>query len=309
VLDAVSEVRVRPVVRPPRKVTPGRIVLGVVVLALIAIFLHAVITAKAMQWSVVNQYLFSSIVLHGLWVTTELTLITQAGAILLGTVLAVMVMSRNPVLIAVAHLYNWFFRGVPALVQLILWYNLALLFPELRISLPFTSLTLGHLRTNSVMTPFLAAVLGLLLHEAAFMCDVVRSGLESVDRGQREAATALGFTKRQVFSRVVLPQSMRVMIPNTGNRTIGTLKFTSLVSFLAVPELLYTVQSIYSRTLQTIPLLMVATIWYLVIVSVLTVVQHFVERHYRQDRADTVVVAGSGEIGPAVAGAGGGELQ
>lgn len=273
----------RVVAAPERTFTRARIVTGVISLLIVAFLVVSMITAPAMEWSTVGQYVLSSIVLEAVLLTIELTVISMAIAIVIGTVLAMMIMSKNPVFRWLANIYIWFFRGVPALVQLLLWYNLALLFPHLSIGIPFVGPNLVSVSTNSVMTPLFAAIIGLALHESAFMCDVVRSGLMSVERGQREAATALGLTKRQIFIRIVLPQSMRVMVPNTGNRMIGQLKFTSLASFLAVQELLYTVQSVYNRTLQTIPLLMVATVWYLFLVSLLTLGQRRLERYYMRD--------------------------
>jgi len=291
----------RPVAAPPRKVTAGRVIAAVIALVAAAEFLATLITRPAMQWDVVGKYLFSSIVLNGVKLTVILTIISQALAVVLGTVLALMALSNNVSLNIVARIYLWIFRGVPALVQLLFWFNLAILYPTLGVALPFGGPTLVSEPTNKLVTVLLAAILGLGLHEAAYMSDVVRSSLQSVDRGQQEAATALGLTSQQTFWKVTVPQAMRVMVPNTGNRTIGMLKFTSLASFLAVSELLYSVQSVYNRTLQTIPLLMVATVWYLLCVSVLTWLQHRVERHYTRDAGNIALTfgPGAGEAPPA----------
>lgn len=277
-----SQVR-RPVAAPIRTVTVTRLLTGLIAAVLAAQFVYTLVSEPAMQWNVVGKWLFSSTVLNGVKTTAILTVVCEALAIVLGSVLAVMVMSTNVVLRILAAIYMWIFRGTPALVQLLFWFNLAILYPRLKVGLPFGGPALLSVQTNHVVTVILAAVLGLGLHEAAYLSDVVRSSLQSVDRGQREAAAALGLAKRQIFWKVTVPQAMRVMVPNTGNRTIQMLKFTSLASFLAVSELLYSVQSVYNRTLQTIPLLMVATLWYLFCVSVLTWLQHRVERHYMRD--------------------------
>jgi polar amino acid transport system permease protein len=263
-------------VRAPQKTFgKNRVVFAVIAIAILGPLIYSVITAPAMEWNLVGKYLFSDVILNGVKLTIILTIIAQGIAILVGTVLATMEMSTNPVLVALARLYLWFFRGVPALVQLLMWYNLALIYPHI-----------FGISTNSIMTPIFAAILGLSIHESAYMSDVIRSGILSVERGQSEAATAIGLTPRQTFFRIVLPQAMRVIVPNTGNRTIGTMKFTSLASFLAVSELLYTVQSIYNVNLQVIPLLMVATFWYLVLVSILSRLQSILERHYGRSFRD-----------------------
>jgi polar amino acid transport system permease protein len=279
--DAVAEPV--PVVRSAPRITLKQALVGSVGFLLVGGVLAGIASAAAMQWSVVGHYLFTGVILSAVRTTIELTVIVQVLAIVLGACLAVIMLGGNSLLAALARGYIWLFRGVPALVQLLFWYNLALLLPSLTVTVPFGGPSLFDIRTNSVMTPMLAAILGLGLHEAGFMCDVIRSGILSVDHGQEEAATALGLSSRQVFWRVILPQSMRVIVPNTGNRTIGTLKFTSLASFVAVPELLYAVQGVYNRTLEVVPLLTVATIWYLVIVTVLTFAQDRLERHYSRE--------------------------
>jgi polar amino acid transport system permease protein len=188
-------------------------------------------------------------------------------------------MSDNPVLRGVCGAYVWFFRGVPVLVQLVFWYNLSALLPRISFGIPFGP-EFASGQTNTLITPLLAAILGLGLNEAAYMAEIVRGGLLGVDPGQREASAALGISHARTLRRVVLPQAMRFIVPPTGSQVINMLKATSLVSVIALADLLYTVQSIYNRTFETIPLLIVACLWYLVMTSVLYVGQSFIERHY-----------------------------
>ena len=165
----------------------------------------------------------------------------------------------------------WFFRGTPVLVQLIFWFNLASLFPEVKLGIPFGGPALAEWQANALITPFLAALLGLGLNEGAYMAEIVRGGILGVDDGQTQAAKALGFTPRQTMRRIVIPQAMRIIIPPTGNQTIGMLKYTSLASVVAVAELLQSAQAIYNRTFETIPLLIVASLWYLILTTVLSI--------------------------------------
>jgi polar amino acid transport system permease protein len=257
------------------------LVLSTLVLALaISVFVHALIVAPTMQWSVVSHYLFSSLILHGLLRTIELTLTCEVLAVVTAAVLAWLLISGSPPWRAAVHAYQWFFRSVPELAQLIFWFNLSLLFPRLKFGIPFGGPIFGSLSTNAVVTPWVAAIIGIGLHEGAYLAEVFRSGIASVDDGQREAAQALGLSPRRTFRRVIFPQAMWVIVPNAGSRLIGTLKITSLASVLAIQELLYTTETIYSRTFQTIPLLLVATVWYMVCVAFLRVVQYRLERHY-----------------------------
>jgi polar amino acid transport system permease protein len=195
-------------------------------------------------------------------------------------VLAVMRLSRNPLVSSASTLYVWFFRGTPVLVQLIFWFNLASLFPEIKLGIPFGGPALTEWETNALITPFLAALLGLGLNEGAYMAEIVRGGILGIDEGQTQASKALGFTQRQTMRRIVIPQAMRIIIPPTGNQTIGMLKYTSLASVVAVAELLQSAQAIYNRTFETIPLLIVASLWYLILTTVLSIGQHYIERHY-----------------------------
>jgi polar amino acid transport system permease protein len=258
---------------------PGRWVASAVVAVLVALFVHGLVTEKGYGWGVVGQYFLSRRVLDGLVLTIELTVIAMAIGIFLGIVLAVMRLSPNPLVSGASWLYIWFFRGTPLLVQLLFWYNLAALYPKLGLGIPFGPQFVSG-SANSFITPIVAAMLGLGLNEGAYMAEIVRAGFLSVDEGQTEAAQSIGMTRMQTMRRIVLPQAMRVIIPPTGNETISMLKNTSLVSVLAVAELLYAVQLIYAANYQTIPLLIVASLWYLIVTTVLTTGQYYIERHY-----------------------------
>jgi len=201
--------------------------------------------------------------------------------IVLGIVLAVMRLSPVPVVSGGSWLYIWFFRGTPVLVQLIFWFNIAALIGQHpAIGIPFTHVVLFHVTTNTFATAFVAAILGLGLNEGAYMAEIVRAGILSVDEGQTEAAQSIGMTRIQTMRLIVLPQAMRVIVPPTGNETISMLKTSSLASVIAYPELLGSAQIIYGRTFQTIPILIVASLWYLIMTSVLTFGQYYVERYF-----------------------------
>jgi polar amino acid transport system permease protein len=263
---------------------PGRWVAAAIVLILAVALGHSVTTNPRFQWSVVGQYFFSSQVLHGGVVTLELTAIAMAIGIVLGTVLAVMRLSPNPLVGSASWLYIWFFRGTPVLVQLLFWFNIAALYPKVALGVPFGP-QFVHIDANSVITPFAAAILGLGLNEGAYMAEIVRAGILSVDEGQSEAAMSLGMTRLQTMRRIVLPQAMRVIIPPTGNETISMLKTSSLASVITVTELLLSVQLIYDRTYQTIPLLLVASIWYLIVTTILSIGQYYLERYFGRGTA------------------------
>ncbi len=258
---------------------PGRWVAAVVVVILAVAAGRSVVTNPRFEWSVVGNYLFDERVLEGLRVTLELTVIAMAIGVVLGILLAVMRLSPNPLVSGSSWLYIWFFRGTPVLVQLFFWYYIAALYPKIGIGIPFGP-SFVHLDANKLVTPFTAAILGLGLNEGAYMAEIVRAGILSVDEGQGDAARALGMTRLQTMRRVVLPQAMRVIIPPTGNETISMLKTTSLASAIAVPELLYAVENIFAQNFKEIPLLIVASIWYLVCTSVLYVGQYYLERYY-----------------------------
>ena len=268
---------------PPIKAVPvrhpGRWVAVAVIAVLIAMLVHSFLTNPNFQWDVVGQYLFSDPVLRGLRNTLILTVLSMAIGIFGGVLLAVMRLSPNPVLASTAAAYIWLFRGTPLITQLIFWNFLASLYPRLGLGIPFGP-TFVSVDTNALISVFTASLLGLGLNEAAYMAEIVRGGIQSVDPGQSEAAGALGLSRSQTLRRIVLPQAMRVIVPPTGNETISMLKTTSLVVVIAYFELTVAVQTIYSRTFQTIPLLIVAALWYLALTSVLSVGQMFIERRF-----------------------------
>jgi polar amino acid transport system permease protein len=271
---------------------PGRWIAAVIVVLIALSLGHSVVRpGSGYHWDVVGNYFFSSRVLHGLVLTLELTVIAMAVGIVFGTLLAVMRLSPNPLLSSGSWVYIWFFRGTPVLVQLLFWYNVAALYPHrLSLGLPWIPfLGLGpqfvHIDPNTAITPLSAAILGLGLNEAAYMAEIVRAGILSVDEGQTEAAQSLGMTRLQTMRRIVLPQAMRVIIPPTGNETISMLKTSSLASVITVTELLYSVQLIYAATYQVIPLLLVASIWYLIVTTVLSIGQYYLERRFGRGTA------------------------
>ena len=268
---------------PPMKAVPvrhpGRWVGVAVIVVLVAMLVHSFLTNPNFQWDVVGEYLFSDPVLRGLRNTLILTVLAMAIGVVGGVLLAVMRLSPNPVLAGAAAVYIWLFRGTPVITQLIFWNFLAALYPRLGLGIPFGP-TFVSVDTNAVISVFAASLLGLGLNEAAYMAEIVRGGIQSVDPGQTEAAGALGLSRTQTLRRIVLPQAMRVIVPPTGNETISMLKTTSLVVVIAYFELTVAVQTIYSRTFQTIPLLIVAALWYLALTSVLSVGQMFIERRF-----------------------------
>jgi polar amino acid transport system permease protein len=203
---------------------------------------------------------------------------------LLGTPLAVMRLSSNPVLSALSWGYVWIFRSTPLLVQLLFWFNIGALYPTLGLGVPFGPQFVS-VETVNLLGPTLTAVIGLTLHEAAYAAEVVRGGILSVDAGQTEAAQALGLSRWRTLRRVVVPQAMRSIVPTAGNMLIGTLKGTSIVSVLAVHDLLFSVQLVYNQTYQVIPLLLVATLWYVAVTTVLSVGQFYVERRFARGSA------------------------
>lgn len=263
---------VQPRIVPVRRT--GQWAAAVAVLLLLAGALNSVIRNDAFQWDVVGDYFTSAAVLRGLGLTLWLTAVVMVLGFALGTLLAVMRLSANPVLRNVSRGYTWLLRSTPILVQLLFWFNIGALYPQI----------LG-VKTVDLLGPVTIAIIGLTLHEAAYAAEVVRGGILSVERGQIEAAESLGLGRWRRLRRIVLPQAMRSIVPPAGNMLIGTLKGTSIVSVIAVQDLLYSVQLVYHRTYQVVPLLLVATIWYTVVTSVLSVGQHYVEKHYARGTA------------------------
>jgi len=262
----------------PRRVPQiGQWIGGIVMIAAAAWFAATLALSPNMQWQVVLDYLFNGAILRGLGLTMVLTVLSMVIGLAIGGVLAIMRLSSSPLFRAASWLWIWFFRGVPPLVQMIFWYNLALILPDLSLGVPFGP-QLVSWDTNQLLTPFSSAILGLAFTESAYAAEMLRAGLQAVSGGQTEAAATLGLTRGQILRRIVLPQALRIVIPPIGNDTISMLKFTSLVSVLALPDLLYSAQTIYARTYQTIPLLIVATLWYLVLTTALTLLENRIER-------------------------------
>ncbi|MEJ1115709.1 amino acid ABC transporter permease [Paenarthrobacter sp. CCNWLY172] len=259
---------------------PVRLVLAVVLILVALSAAWDVAVNERYRWDVVVSYLFAPQILAGAGLTILLTVVSMTVGIALGTLLAIMRLSDNPILSTISRGYIWFFRGTPLLVQLIFWYNIAALYPVIAFGLPFggPSMVLGS--ANVLISPLGAALLGLSLNEAAYMAEIIRGGIGSVDKGQYDAARALGMSGGKLMNRVILPQAMRVVLPPTGNQVISMLKGTSLVSVLAISDLLYSAQIIYANNYQTIPLLIVASVWYLLMTTVLSFFQNKLERRY-----------------------------
>ncbi|WP_264029206.1 amino acid ABC transporter permease [Cellulosimicrobium sp. SH8] len=269
-----DRIHARPVPRP------GRWISAVVLLVLAAMAANALLTNEKFRWDVVWLYFRDVTVVRGVGWTLVLTFCSMAIAIVLAVLLAIMRRSDNPVMKSVSWGYIWFFRGTPIYTQLVFWGLVSVLYPRLSLGIPFGP-EFFEFRTADLFTAFVCALIGLSLNEAAYLAEIVRAGLGSVDPGQTEAAKALGMKDGKILRRIVLPQAMRVIVPPTGNETISLLKTTSLV--LAVPftlDLQYSTNAIGNRLFLPIPLLMVAAIWYLLITSVLMVGQHYIERYY-----------------------------
>jgi polar amino acid transport system permease protein len=257
----------------------GRWIGGTIVLALVALAVRSIVVNPNFQWDVVGPYLFDTRIATALLTTLRLTLFSMIIGVVGGVVLAVMRLSPNPVLSGAAGIYVWLFRGTPLITQLIFWANLGALYPSFGLGIPFGPEFVTW-QTTVAINAATAAVLGLGLNEAAYMAEIVRAGISSVDEGQTEAAGALGMTRGKTLTRIILPQAMRVIIPPTGNQVISMLKTTSLVVVIGYTELMVVVQQIYAQNYKVIPLLIVAAIWYLVCTSVLTVFQSWIERKY-----------------------------
>ncbi|MFJ1758689.1 amino acid ABC transporter permease [Amycolatopsis sp. NPDC088138] len=262
----------------------GTWVAGAIAVVLAALLLLSASTNRNFSWPAFGHYLFSPSILLGLGHTVELAAISMVLSIVVGVALAMMRQSANKVLTTAAGAYIWVFRATPLLVLLLLLYNLAALYPKLSLGVPLGP-DLFTVDTNTVITVAGAAIIGLTLHEAAYCAEIFRAGLISVSRGQREAAEALGMPGALALRRIVLPQAMRAIVPPLTNQFVNVVKTTSIVSVIAMPELLYSAQIIYARTYETIPLLLVVTFWYLVLTAVLTVLQRRVERYFNRGEA------------------------
>ena len=256
----------------------GRAAAVVVILVLFVLLARAFAQGQ-IEWRYVGTFLTAPAILQGLVNTVVMAVVAMALGIVLGTVAAMMRSSANPVLRAAALVYAWLFRGTPVILQLLLWFNLALIFPT--IGLP----GLFSLRTVDAMTPFMAALLGLGINQGAYTSEVIRSGMLAVDHGQYEAARSIGMTRLKSLRRIILPQAMRVVIPPLGNEFISMVKITSLASVIQYAEILHSAQNIYYANARVIELLIVAGIWYLAVVSVLTPLQMLLERRFARGMA------------------------
>jgi polar amino acid transport system permease protein len=259
---------------------PGRTVLAVVLILAFALFILDAAQRPAYDWPSVAKYIFDRRISEAALNTLQLTIYSMVIAVLLGVVVAVMRLTPNPVVKSVAWFYLWVFRGTPVYVQLVFWGLLAVIYQRIDIGIPFLK-PWYSLETNAALNTFTLAVIGLALNEASYMSEIVRAGLLSVNRGQEEAATALGMSWFQTMRRIILPQSMRVIIPPTGNEVISMLKTTSLVTAVPYSFDLYTrSRDISAETFNPIPMLIVASVWYLFFTSILMVGQYFLERRF-----------------------------
>ena len=273
----------RPVTEPEIRAIPvrhyGRWIGAVVAILFVVLVARLFILSPNIKWGKVAHYLFDGQILVGLRLTIIFTIAAMTIGITLGIVIAVMRLSVNPVLRTISWFYIWVFRGTPMLVQIIFWYNIAVILPRIGIGIPYTHWGWST-STNAVFSASIAAIVALGLNETAYMSEIVRAGIQVVDYGQTEAGLAVGMKRGLVFRLIVLPQAMRAIIPPTGNDIIGMLKSTSLVSVIAAQELLTKAQNIYAGNFLTIELLLVAAFWYLVVTTVLTWGQYYVERHF-----------------------------
>ncbi|MFJ8801977.1 amino acid ABC transporter permease [Streptomyces sp. NPDC102487] len=240
---------------------------------------------RNLHWNVIGDYLFAPLIFDGLTTTLWLTAAAMALGLGIGTMIAVMRLSTSPVLYGLATFFVWIFRGTPLLVQIIFWGYAAALYQYVKIGVPFTDITFFQAETNSLLTPAIAALLALGLNEAAYASEIVRAGIQSVDPGQAEAAHSLGMRPALTTRRIVLPQAMRVIIPPMGNETINMLKMTALVSVISAHDLMSNIQDVYAQNYQVIPMLVVASIWYLILVTLLSVPQAWLERRYGRGTA------------------------
>lgn len=268
-----------PVLRVRRRPRPGNWILSAVALLLVAMFVHGLVRNPGWDWSTFARYFTAKSVLAALWLTIRLTIYGTVLGFVLGVALAAARLSKNRVLQAISWTYVWIFRSIPLIVQLLFWFNIAYLYDTISFGIPFGP-SLITVDTNELLSGLTAAVIGLTLHQGAYFAEIIRGGILSVDEGQLEAAAALGIPRRRQFFRIVLPQAMRSVMPNAANEVISLVKGTSIVSTMAIADLFYQVQVIFGRNGRVVPLLMVATVWYIVITSVLTVVQYYIERHY-----------------------------
>ncbi|PPK98713.1 polar amino acid transport system permease protein [Kineococcus xinjiangensis] len=275
---------------------PGRWVAVAVIAVLVAMFLHLLLTNPVFNWPFVFEAMNQRVVIEGfIYGTLLVTLGAMVVGVVGGVILAVMRLSPNPVLSGVSWVFTWFFRGIPRLVLLTFTGGIGALFATgLSIGVPFDFLldrwfgtgelrlfTLSQTEINVLVGSIFGGIIGLGLSEAAYMAEIARAGILSVDRGQQEAAEALGMTRSQTMRRIVLPQAMRVIVPPTGNEVTAMLKDTSLLIGIPVTaELFFQLRNIGSTTYQLIPVFVAAILYYLAATSVLMVGQYFLEKRF-----------------------------
>lgn len=274
------------IVAPQRHI--GRWMSAVTVGALLVWVMYSVYTNPSIDHAAIADFMFSDAILKGLQTTLVLAVLAGALSVVLGAVIALFRLSGNPVLTFISQGYVWIFRGTPLLVQILILGNFSLFYANLSLTIPFTNITLFSVDTNTVLTMFVASVLALGLHDGAYMSEIIRSGIQSVDRGQVEASRALGLSRWLMQTRIILPQALRVIIPPAGNNFINLLKMTSLVAVIAGGDLLTQAQNLSAANLKTIELLIVASVWYLIVVSVFSIGQMFIERRLGRGRTRTM---------------------
>ncbi|KJL19861.1 Inner membrane amino-acid ABC transporter permease protein YecS [Microbacterium azadirachtae] len=256
------------------------------ILFVVAQFGWSLVTNSRYEWGTFAEYFFSGPVLIGIGYTLAITAVSAIVGFVLGTIIALGRLSKSTLLSSAAWAYIWFFRSVPLVVQIIVWYNLGYLYPTLGLGTPFTTdFWIVEFPTVQLVSAFAAAILGLGLHQAAYSAEIIRGGLLSVDQGQAEAAAALGIPAGRRLFRIILPQAARSIVPNATNEVIGLVKGASVVFVIAIPELFYAVQVIYNRNSRVIPLLLVAVVWYTIITTILSIAQFYIERHFARGSA------------------------
>ena len=272
----------------------GRWISAVLIIVALAL-LVAGASHGSIEWDKIPGIAVQSIILEGLLNTIVLAICSMALGLVLGLIVSLLRVSHNPVAVTVSWIWIWVFRALPTLLQVMLWYNLALVFPRFVLGIPGTGITFVDMPTNQVLTAFSASMLGLGLNESAYMAEIIRSGLNSVGKDQREAAESIGMPPSMVVRRVILPQAIRVILPPIGNDFIGVLKATSICSTIGYLELIHAESNLSSRTLLVMESLFAASIWYLLLVSAASLLQWFVERHFNPSKEQTGVLSFIGE--------------
>jgi polar amino acid transport system permease protein len=263
-----------------------KVAIGALAILVLVGAIYGLATNHNFKWSVFGEFVFSGQILQGLLVTLELSAFALAVGLVLGTFVALGRMSKNVVIANISAFYVWLLRGLPAIVQLLFWGNIGLFVPSIILGVPFTDIIFGEIRVNRVLTPFVASFAALGLAESAYMGEIIRGGIQSIDSGQREAAAALGMRSGRIMRRIIIPQAMRAIVPSLGNQFSNIVKASALVSVIAGGDLLTTAQNIAGQNYRVMELLFVASFWYLVILAAMTPIQNAVERRTRRmDRA------------------------